>query len=186
MQILIAVVVLLALVSLVNLVLTVGVVRRLREHSQKLAEVSAVASPMLDVGSTIEEFSAVTVDGATLRREDLSSGTTVGFFDAHCETCHELLPSFVAEARRVPGGRDRVLAVVRDDNGDGGDLVSPLREIARVVVERRRGPVALAFHVKAVPSFCRLDADRTIIVAGYEPALDPADRSTLVAVPATD
>ncbi|MEV6522567.1 hypothetical protein AB0M43_11530 [Longispora sp. NPDC051575] len=165
MPLLISLVALLTVLVLLNLTLAIGLVRRLRDHDQRLATLEQGApEPMLPLGERIDAFTAVTVDGEELTRETLAEGTMVGFFDPQCETCHSHLPLFAAEAaRRGPG---LALGVVREDD-ESHEMVAVLAPAARVVVERRRGPVARAFHVEATPAFCRLGAGQTVVAHGY-------------------
>jgi hypothetical protein len=168
MPVLVSLTILIGLVSLLNLLLMLGLIKRVQEHSARLA-VAGAGEPaaMLDVGERIDEFTTTTVDGEQVTRDLLPTGTLVAFFDPQCEICHEHLPSFAAEARRLPAGRHQALVVVRDGE-DVDEMVLPLAPVARVVVERRRGPVARAFHVKATPAFCRLGADQVILAHRYE------------------
>jgi hypothetical protein len=159
---------LIGLLCLLNLALMLGVIRRLREHSARISSgISAQPDPMLSVGEMVDEFTTTTVDGEPVSRDLLTGQTIVGFFDPDCELCHEHLPGFIAEAGA--SGRERALAVVRGSGDDATEMVALLTPAARVVTEQRRGPVARAFHVKAMPSFCRLDESHVIRAVGYEP-----------------
>ncbi|WP_163507367.1 TlpA family protein disulfide reductase [Fodinicola acaciae] len=165
----VALVILLTVLCLLNLALVFGLLRRIRDIESRISSDQAATEPLLAVGAQIDDFEAVTTDGELLRRESLADGTLVGFFDPQCESCHENLPHFAAAARTQP--RVRSLAVIRDDE-EQEEMVSALSGVSRVVVERRRGPVARAFHVHGTPAFCRLGADQRISAHGYAtPAL---------------
>ncbi|MFD9739622.1 hypothetical protein ACFWW9_34500, partial [Umezawaea sp. NPDC059074] len=104
-----------------------------------------------------------TVDGEVVDRDGLSASTLVGFFSPGCAPCEELLPRFLAAARAVPGGRAAVIAVVVAEDPSGADyLLDPLREVASVVVEGRRGALGAAFGVTSYPATCQVDASGTV------------------------
>src|SRR5690349_16879229 len=153
---LVVLVVLVRLLSVLNLALVVGILRRLAELQGRIRE----PDTMLGVGQVVDDFLTTTVDDAPVSRDLLADGTLVGFFDPTCELCHEHLPLFVTEAA-AHGGPERALAVVREGD-EAAEMVSALSPAARVVLEPRRGPVARAFHLKATPAFCLLDAAHAV------------------------
>lgn len=160
-------VILLTVLCLINLVLVLGLTRKIRGIESQLSADGPIPEPLLAVGERIDDFEAITTNGNKLHRDGLANGTLVGFFDPQCETCHENLPFFVTEAGTQPP--EHVLAVVRDDE-EHEEMVSMLSGVSMVVVERRRGPVAKAFHVRGTPAFCRLGADQHVSAHGYEQA----------------
>ncbi|MEV5680544.1 hypothetical protein [Streptomyces sp. NPDC052179] len=156
--------------ALVNLVLTVGVVRRLREHSDLLerAPVPAVGMPegmsgIAAVGTSIPSFTAGPPDSPVTDR-DLADGTLVAFFSPTCAPCRDKLPGFVARYADRPEEARRVLAVVVDDSGasHGSDehgsgasdasMAAALAAVVPTVQESHDGPVTRAFAAKAFPS----------------------------------
>jgi thiol-disulfide isomerase/thioredoxin len=141
-----------------NLVLTLGVVRRLREHAQLLAMLSPKApNPMLSVGERVGSFEAVTVDGHAVSRDTLDGPTLLGIFSPDCSACAERLPRFVELAAGYPGGRERVLAVVVGDEHQAAAQVAALAPVARVVVEDADGQLSQATGVRGYPAFGVLD-----------------------------
>ncbi len=154
-------------VGLLNLVLVFALIKRVREHDTKLSAGPAVPEPILSVGERVEDFTATTTDGETIDRSSLLDGTLVGFFDPLCETCHSHLAGFAERARQLPHGRMQMLAVIRKEE-EAGQMVAVLRDAGRVVVERRRGPVATAFSLQATPAFCRLGPDQVVVAHGYD------------------
>ncbi|MBG0816726.1 TlpA disulfide reductase family protein [Planomonospora sp. ID82291] len=177
---LLAAVVLVGLVGALNLVLTFGVIRRLREHDRALASHPAATRPAgraLSPGMTVADFTAVTVDGAPLTRAQLTGRTAVGFFSTTCAPCLERFPEFVDYARAFAGGRDRVLIVVVAERAeDAEDFVDRADAVARVVLERYDGPVASAFAVDSFPALLVVD-DGTVVTTGS--TLDTLPAATL-------
>ena len=165
-----AAVVLVGLVAVVNLLLTIGVIRRLREHTTKLAGMPDMDA-MKPAGERIGEFSTTTVDGMPISRELLAGWTMVGFFTPHCEPCTAMVPAFIERAIGVPGGRDRVLAVVLGQREEAAKLANRFAEVALVVLESDidSGPLAQAFSVVAFPCFCVIDGQGVVIEVGPSP-----------------
>jgi hypothetical protein len=143
-QIVVASLVIVGALGLLNLLLTIGVLRRMRSAA---APSSAWEASGLRPGAAIGEFEAVTIDGEPITDQTVDG--TVAFFSAGCTACNDILPDFVTYARMQ--GRDNVVAVV---NGDDPQTVELLAEVARVVTaDLDGGTVAAAFHNVATPAF---------------------------------
>lgn len=139
-------VVALSFLCLVNLLLTLGLARRIREEPPEV---------MLPAGAH--------TDAA------LEPPTLVGFFSPTCGPCQERLPEFIARARRAPAGR--TLAVVV---GDGSaDMVALLTGVASTVVEPRGGELSTAFGVKGFPAFALVGDGGRIEASGSDLAAIP-------------
>jgi cytochrome oxidase Cu insertion factor (SCO1/SenC/PrrC family) len=152
----VATLVLLGLLCALNLLLTVGILRRMRAQS--------TAGPgslfALRPGSAVGEFAVTTADGEPLTAATLTG--TVAFFSADCPACHDTLPDFLAYAREQ--GRDNVLAVV---GGGDPDTVRALAEVARVVpADLDGGPVAAAFRNTWTPALYVVAGGRVVATAG--------------------
>jgi hypothetical protein len=158
------------LLAAVNLVFTIGVVRRLREHTAELAALRAGGTGSgggdiaLPVGSAIGDLAATSVDGGPVKLDMLGSRPLVGFFSPHCEPCRERLPAFVAHAADRP---DPVVAVVVGTTVETGDVVAQLRPVATVIVEPDQGPVQRAFGVTGFPAFVLVE-DGLVVASHYD------------------
>lgn len=154
MPFVVAALVLLGLLCLLNLLLTVGILRRMRAQT-------ATASPFtLRPGSAVGEFTVTTTDGEPLTAAALDG--TVAFFSADCPACHDTLPDFLAYARDQ--GRDRVFAVF---GGDDPETVRALAEVAHVVpADLDGGPVAAAFRNTWTPALYVVAGGRVVATAG--------------------
>jgi hypothetical protein len=152
-----------------SLIMTYGVVRRLREHDRQLAQLQAVLTPgpaTPALRAPVAEFVASTVDGVEVTHRDFREGESfVGLFSTHCTACHEQLPRFIeAVAHADPR---RVLIVLADD-GDAGVLArfrAQALAAGQVVIEQNMGPVATAFGIDRWPTMLVLqDAVVTVNV----------------------
>ncbi|HEU5353251.1 MAG TPA: hypothetical protein VFU65_02260 [Actinocrinis sp.] len=167
---LIALAVVVGAVSLLNLVLVLGVVRRLREHADRISRLSPEPpNPMLAVAQQAEPFDAVTVEGEHVSRAALSGLTLVGVFSPNCPACAERLPRFLELAGSYPGGRGRVLAVVVGERDEAGDQIAALSPVARVVLETMEGSITKALRIRGFPAFGVLDESGTVVSAGTNP-----------------
>ncbi|MFJ4585172.1 TlpA family protein disulfide reductase [Streptomyces echinatus] len=175
---LVAAVVFVGLLCLLDLVLTVGLVRRLRQHTELLNERSNrqgshAGEVMTAVGTAPQEFTATTIDGEAITRDSLTTSTLVGFIAPGCKPCRAEFPHFLRAAAEHPGGREHVLAVVSDGPGSA-EYAAQLKEVARVVVEAPDGVVTTAFSVRGVPAFGLLGAGTAVTAAAVHFADLPA------------
>jgi hypothetical protein len=155
---------------LLNLVLTLGVVRRLREHAERIAELSPEPpNAMRAVGTLVEPFDASSVEGRPLSREGLRGLTLVGVFSPDCPACAERLPLFLDYAGSFAGGRDQVIALVVGTPQEAADHVAALSPVAHVVVASMQDSITQALGVRGFPAFGVLDGDGRVLTAGTNP-----------------
>ncbi|GAA2287651.1 hypothetical protein GCM10010149_37560 [Nonomuraea roseoviolacea subsp. roseoviolacea] len=158
------------LLGLLNLLLMVGVIRRLGAHTAKLTELQHRVNrgAGLRAGGRIDRFEASAVDGTAVSSDSLAEGTVVAFFKPGCGPCEETQPEFVEYARTSSLGRDGVLAVVVGTGDEVREMVAALSPVTRVVVEPLDGPVAAAFSLEGFPTFARIGADRKVSAIGHD------------------
>jgi thiol-disulfide isomerase/thioredoxin len=149
----------LAVVCLLNLVLVLGVLRRLRMTEDAAGGAHRGAFTGLRVGTRPEPFVVRSLDGGRLTEAEFAGAgpTLIGFFSPGCGPCTTQAPLFAARAAAWPGGPDRVLVVIVDDTEEAAAFAEPFVAVARVVVDGLPGAVATAFAVTAFPSFGVLD-----------------------------
>jgi thiol-disulfide isomerase/thioredoxin len=158
MSVLTAAVVVVGILCLLDLLLSFGIIRRLRQQNEALRDLrekQAAAEPdiMAPAGSRIE-LSDVDV-----------AGVLVGFFSPNCEPCKERMPQFIEYATGHPG---KVLAVAAGPADEVADMVVRLGEVAEVVVEEMGGPLHNAFGTTGYPAVCLVDDDKTVVASGWE------------------
>ncbi|GLX04276.1 hypothetical protein [Microbispora sp. NBRC 16548] len=152
---------------LIDLVLTVGVIRRLRAHEEMLSA-RPVASPsiVLPPGATIGGFSAVSTDGVHVSDETLTEPVLVGVFSPGCSACHDRLPQFAERARSFPGGRGNVLAVLVGTEEEVADERRTLEPVALVLIEEYGTGLTKALQVNGFPSLALVDVRGRIVASG--------------------
>ncbi|MEU8702129.1 TlpA disulfide reductase family protein [Streptomyces sp. NPDC048680] len=158
---LVAAVVLIACLSLFNLVLTLTVARRSSATTTSAEEPPANRLPD---GSPLPEFSLETHEDGTLGRADLQGEAIVGFFSTTCRPCRDQAPEFARTVRNIPGGRAQVLAFVKGGGPAEAELVELLGPVARVVTEPagESGASQEAFGIVRWPSYLNVDAEGRI------------------------
>lgn len=168
MPYLVAALMIVGVIASLDLVLTLGVIRRLREHTEQLTKLLEGHGDevILAAGASVGEFVSTTVDGEPVSRDLLAGRTLVSFFSPHCTPCKERMPTFIEYAMAMPGGRQQVLAVVTGRPEETIETVAALTPVARVVVEEDRGPMGVAFGVHGFPAICLLDEHGTVLVSG--------------------
>lgn len=154
--------------SLLNLVLVMGVIKRLRD----MAQPSTGEGPRVTLrpGERPDPFTAEAVDGTVIDAGGLA-GSLVGFLSPDCSACQERLPQFVAYAEAL--GRDRTVAVLIGAPEELTDLAARVRPVARVVIEPSYGPVATAFSTTGYPALALLDRDGVVSHSGVSFAAFP-------------
>jgi thiol-disulfide isomerase/thioredoxin len=163
---LVAAVVVLGLLCVLNAVFCLGIVRRLREHTELLEKLAhgGQTDLILSAGVPVGAFTASTVEGAAVSEAALAGPTLVAFFAPGCGPCTDERPKFAALATTHP--RDRVIAVVTGlDDEAAAPLVAELRDLAAVVREDDGGPVQQAFGVGGYPTFALVESG-VVIASG--------------------
>jgi thiol-disulfide isomerase/thioredoxin len=155
---LVAAVVCVGALCVVNLLLTMAVIRRLREHSVRLAELgdppAGAVEPSVD---RMPAFTATAVDGQFVTGPD-PDRTVVAFFATDCPACTVELPRLLRYVADEGHDRDRVLAVVAGlDTAKSERMVEQLRGVAAVVREPLDGTVCTAFATTRFPTFYLFD-----------------------------
>lgn len=176
MPVLVAAVGLTAALCLVNLLLTFGVVRRLREHGQMLSEPRTPPEVTgLLPGESPGAFTAVSAAGKQL--SDATGVRIAAFFSTTCSVCPERVEPFISYVSAHGLGREDVLAVIVGNGQPDGPTTyaDQLAPVATVCTEPGEGGgVSTAFKVIGFPAFCLLDGGGLLTASGYDPAMLPA------------
>ena len=168
-----AAVIAVGLLCLVDLLLTFGVIRRLRQHTELLSNRGADVEVLsLHAGDVPAAFSAQTTEGSELAGP--AGIRLAAFFSSTCSVCPKRVPTFADYVLANHVARADVLAVVLTEEIDSVPYLDRLAEVASVCVQSPDGELAAAFGVLGYPAFCVLDADGTVQAVSYDPADLPA------------
>ncbi|GAA0927801.1 TlpA family protein disulfide reductase [Virgisporangium aurantiacum] len=153
MPYLIAAVVFTTVLGLLNLLLTLAVLRRLREQATQPAAGNP-DSELLPVGAPLPAFTGHTagggvVDGATAKPEVLA------FLSTTCGACLEQVSALIRYVTDRGIARDAALVVVVGPADDpvGTELTADIDPVATVLREPLDGPVCRAFNQRLFPTF---------------------------------
>lgn len=155
---------LLAMLVLLNLLLTLGVIRRLREQA---SEADEERPPLPEVGTRVRDFTVTSLAGEPFTADHLTSGSRlVGFFSPLCKPCHRLKDELLA---RPPS--ERMFAFVVGDRTDPqaetlAVALSAITEVAMVPIGDR---IHEAFDVQGFPALVRV-TDGAVTAAAYRTA----------------
>lgn len=167
MPFLIAAVVFVGALCAVDLLLTFAVIRRLAEHSRKLAEGAAGAPSFPAAGTKLGDFASVSADGVPVSADFFTGPTVVGVFSTNCSACHERLPEFTDFLDR--NEPEHAIALVVGEEAEAREFAGALPEALPVVIEDPRGQLARALRVPAFPSFYLVDQNASIVGAAGTP-----------------
>jgi hypothetical protein len=173
MPVLIAATALVGCLCLLDLLLTFGVIRRLREHTKLLTSARAGISPELGLsaGERPGPFRAITAGG---ERVDGAAGLrVVAFFSSSCSICPERVPPFADYVQAQHLERDSVLVVSVGPEHIAPPYLDELAGLARICLEKEDGEIATAFAVTGSPVFFQLDANGVVVSRGWHPSRMP-------------
>jgi hypothetical protein len=162
MMYLVATVIVIGAVTVLNLVLTYGVIRRLRQHTDLLSKRATPPSQdlMRPVGTTVDDFDVAADDGGRVVRAGLSGYAAIAFVSPGCQPCTDLTPRLLTAGRA-----GHVLAVVLD-HPDDAEYRAQLSAAATVIGGAASQPVIDAFGVSGFPAVCRVDDHGVITATG--------------------
>jgi hypothetical protein len=143
----------------VDLLLTVGVIRRLRQHSELLATGAGINAPVPPKpGDPVHPFVATTPDGTMISRDSLSAAGLVVFLSPGCGPCEEQLPALVQALREAGRPRTSTLVVIVAEPTEAAHMITELETLAAVVCEPPpASQLQTAFGVWSAPLALRLD-----------------------------
>jgi thiol-disulfide isomerase/thioredoxin len=151
-----------------DLLLTFGVLRRLRSHAEILRNRQPMGrfDPHQMAGVAIPEFRATAVDGTVFDRSSLTTREhLVGFFTPRCGPCHEQAPDFARLG--ADGGRlaPPVLAVIVDRKGTDTELATIFDGLP-TISGAEGAALAEKFGVEGFPTLLTTGTDGRIVTSG--------------------
>lgn len=174
MPYLVAALVLVGAVSVLNLILTTAVVRRMRVYEQQPS-----GRPASDVlgglpeGAALPTFTGAVAGGGAVTDGDLRGlPAVVAFLSTDCPSCLEHAPEFAVAARATIKRGGRAVAVIIE-GAEPVDALTAAAGPATAVYEPvdRTGPMTRAFAVKTFPTFFIVDEAGVITSRELPPAV---------------
>lgn len=160
MSYLIAAVAILAVVSVLNLLISLAIVQRIRRGDMGGRLLPRSGPP---IGSKLPEFRTTAVDGATITPTTLVQGQPVvlAFLATSCQACLPSVPHLLAfvEEHGIEAARAFVIVNGDEDQNKAGQIVQAVGGAATVILESTSGPTASAFSVTHFPTFVFIGSD---------------------------
>lgn len=171
--------ILLWIVVLLNLFLTLALVRRINAAPGSLPDVENG----LPTGTPAPDFSAQTLEGKKVTLADYAGhATTFIFVASFCEPCHEILPSLqkLAAQARAAG---TTLALVNDGNQQETEEMMRTvgGQVEVLIAPRHENSFFTNYHIAMTPSYCSLDERGTIVRTGHPGSTDQGWQQLLMA-----
>jgi hypothetical protein len=163
MSLLLAATVVLAAVSVVNLLLISAIIRKLRDREP--AEQDRDALPV--IGAEVGQFMVAADDGETITDSTVAGHALVAFVSPNCPPCQRLAGELAKRATELP---DPTIAFVIDDGDQErlrryADSLAPAVRVA--VVESQGGPAEAFGFGGATPTLIRV-RDGVVAAAGHD------------------
>jgi len=166
-------IVLLWVIVLLNLVLTLGIARRL--NTMSLTGHDPIAENRLQAGEPAPAFTAETLDGQQVSLETYA-GQIVAFhfLSSHCEPCREVLPDLLTLAPLARQDGVQFVFVILEDEQNTRAFVEEYQIPSPVIVAPRPGndymkpnKFAEAYKSTSTPSYCLIDEEGLLLSAGH-------------------
>ncbi|MFD7861256.1 peroxiredoxin family protein [Streptomyces sp. NPDC059783] len=170
-----AALVLVGAVTVLNLLLTLAVVRRLRRQESERQQPFGTIDSGPETGAPLPDFTADTVAGGTITAASLKGRQgALTFLSTDCSACTMAVADLPEFARRTGMDAGQMIVVIAGDADDAHRMAEPLAGIATVVVEETAGPLSTLYSIEATPTTVLTDPDGTVTYAqaGTNPVLE--------------
>lgn len=159
-------VVLLSVVTALHVLLTFGLVAKIRALSERVAGVPLKDPDLPQPGRAVEPFSVTDLDGVEITEADLGGKVQVGFFAAGCGPCKTMSDWLASEPPTT-----RFIAVIdgERDNGATERLVDKLAPLGRIALIDSDHASIDAFGVPSFPTLLHIDSG-VVTASGARPS----------------
>lgn len=164
-------VILLWIAVLLNLFLTLGIIRKLNGLS--LSQTESDTRERLPKGEPAPDFTAETLDG-----QQVSLATFAGrsvafqFLSTHCNPCREILPELLELAVLAANAGVEFVLVMLDEAPQARAFVQEFQiSLPVLVAPRADNDFAEKYKVHGTPNYCLIDGQGRVLSTGH-PKLD--------------
>ncbi|MBL1131249.1 MAG: TlpA family protein disulfide reductase [Chloroflexi bacterium] len=154
-------VILLWLLVLLNIVMTIGLARRIKSQLPPPIE-------FLKAGQPAPPFTAWTLAGTQVTDQDYA-GQSIAFvfLSPHCQPCREEIPHLAALQPRARQAGITLLLVSDSSEQEAQTFVDELQlELSMLIAPRNRTRFLSDYKASVTPSFCLVDTQGNIKAAG--------------------
>jgi peroxiredoxin len=160
--------VLLWIVVLLNLLLTIALIRRFNQMSTHLSAFTDI-DVGLEKGSQAPDFQAQTLTGETVTLADYArKAVSFIFISPHCSPCLEKIPALNALAPKAKqAGVEIVLVNTDGDKAETAAFVEKHNvKLPVLIASMERNSFASDYKANATPCYCLLNPDGYVEAAG--------------------
>jgi len=162
-QMLLVICVLVGALGVLNVILTLGLVRHVRALQEVVQEGVFPDPDLPQAGARVGGFEVTCVDGKALSDRDLGQDTLVGFFTSGCRPCANLR----SQLTRQPPGLPFIAFVEGDqDDPEVSEMVRVLSRLGSVALTTAGDTVTQAFKPSGFPTLIRTEQG-VIAAAGH-------------------
>lgn len=161
--------VLLWIVVLLNLILTLAVIKRVNDNNKQIPNME-MPDMGLKPGTQAPDFTAQTLNGETVTLANFT-GRKVGFLyvSPHCRPCKDKLPVFqklYTNSQQI--GLDWLLVSVSGTLSDIQAMVTDFNiTMPMLYAPDEQNPLAQDYQARGTPSFCLVGEDGKVVLSGY-------------------
>jgi len=154
--------VLLWLIVLLNLLLTLALVRRINHGTSSMEK-------GLKAGEMAPAFTAQTLSGEIVTHATYADQSMVFvFISTHCKPCRELLPTLEKLGPRARQAGVELVLVSGDELEDTRTLVKEMQiQLPVLVAPRASNSFFDDYKITSTPSYCHINEQNTVQSAGY-------------------
>ncbi|MFE1553236.1 TlpA family protein disulfide reductase [Streptomyces sp. NPDC058718] len=174
MAFLVAGMVLVGALGLLNLALSLAIVRRLRRQEEQRGGADRHAPSGPEVGTKLPTFSAPALGGEVFASESLAGGAAaLSFITTSCGACDEFVADMPEFAAQTGLDDSRIVVVIAGEQGKARQMADRLDGLATVVYEEAPGNISSLYAITATPTTVIADADQYVTAThtGSKPAL---------------
>lgn len=154
-QLLVVVVAVVGALAVLNLLLSLALIRRVRVLQEAVAQTPRRDPALPRAGESIGPFQVTTPEGEHLSDEALKRGVSlVGFFTPHCLPCATVRSQLLESPPAIP-----LLCFVEGSpsDPDSSALAASLKRVARVVFTEENDALHRAFKPAGYPTLIRVE-----------------------------
>jgi hypothetical protein len=159
-------VIVLAVLVLIDLVLSAAIIRRLRETEAKITEMNTPPESGIMLGEPMPEFE--THDGELTHANLAGAPALIGFFSAGCRHCPTQAERLADRAAEIAATGVRVVSVLTSGDEATEDLSPMLRKAGTLIAEPDSATMMTAFREGATPTFLMFGGDGRLLARGHE------------------
>ncbi|MFE6765660.1 TlpA family protein disulfide reductase [Streptomyces sp. NPDC057689] len=155
--------VLVGALGLLNLALSIAIVRRLRRQEEQRRAIAPDASSGPEVGTAVPAFTAPTLGGKVFASASLAGGTAaLSFITTSCGACDEFVSEMPEFAAKTGLDDSRIVVVIAGEQGKARQMADHLDGLATVVYEAAPGDISSLYSITATPTTVITDAHQNV------------------------